>query len=407
MRDRTDRLLARIDGQRAAQRTLELLGHPSPSGDERAVAELYATMLDDLGMTVELDEQYPESPSVVARSPGGQSERVLQLSGHLDTIANPHAQPALNGDVLIGRGAADMKSGLAAILELVQAFGECELLTSVSLLVTAYGQHEEPVGGNPLHAPLIGLLRRGVHGTACLIPEGPHRYLPISGRGLVIFEMEFLGPDQSSHEILGEWPADRNPVMAAVEFAERLKQRSQQWTLHDEYAGDESFFLGRIAGGDLYNRVPVRAVCEGTRRYPHGRSYAEVRDELLGLAHDAAKQIRVACVPHVVKSGQPFRLDEDEPIVRAVLAGHERATGASLRLGSIQYSADASQVMEYARVPAVYHGVDSTTAHSDHECVEVSQIERCARVLVATAAAYIAGTKGMAPGAELSEGANQ
>lgn len=389
MSEWTSRVLAAIDRRRVAETALELVKIPSPSGDERAVAEHYADVLDGVGLKVELDEQYPESPSVVARTPGFDPERVLQLCGHLDTVPSPHAPPTLSGDVLTGRGSADMKSGMAAIVEVLRALRERGLLGEVSMLVTAYGQHEEPVGGNPLHAPLIGLLRRGIHGTACVIPEGPHEYVPIAGRGLVIFEVAFTGPPTSTHEVLGAWPRDCNPVMAAVEFANLLRERSQGWTVVDPYAGGESYFIGRIAGGDLYNRVPVRAVCEGTRRYPPGRTFAQAEAELIAIAETAAASVGVVAHPRIVKSGQPFRLDTDEPIVQALRRGHETATSRTLGVGAIQYSADASQVMEYTGVPAVYHGTDSTTAHGDEEFIALDEIERCARVLAATAATYL------------------
>jgi acetylornithine deacetylase/succinyl-diaminopimelate desuccinylase-like protein len=388
----SDGVLAAIDGPSAAKAALELVRVESPSGHEREVADLYATMLEDIGLSVEIDRGFPQSPSVIARTPGFTSERAFQLCGHLDTVPTTHPAPVLSDSRLSGRGSADMKSGMAAILTLLRAMADRDLLGRSSVIVTAYGQHEEPVDGNPLHAPLISLLRRGIHGTACLIPEGPHEQVPISGRGLVIFSVEFRGPETSSHEVLGSWPADRNPVQAAVAFAEQLRARSREWTLVDEFAGGESYFLGRIDGGDLYNRVPVRVLVDGTRRYPVGRAYDDVHAELHSAAAEAATAVDVTYEMNVSRSGQPFRLRTDEPIVRALREGHLAATGRELPLGAIPYSADASQVMEYAGVPAVYHGVDSTTAHSDHEFVELHDIERCARVMAATVANYLEGS---------------
>jgi acetylornithine deacetylase len=384
-----DGVLAAIDGSAAAKTALELVRVESPSGHEREVAHLYASMLEDVGLSVELDEEFPRSPSVIARTPGFTPEHAFQLCGHLDTVPTPHPDPVLDDSRLSGRGSADMKSGMAAILAVLRAMADRDALGSASVLVTAYGQHEEPVDGNPLHAPLISLLRRGIHGTACLIPEGPHQHVPMSGRGLVIFSVEFRGPKISSHEVLGSWPSDRNPVQAAIAFAEQLRARSRDWTLVDEFAGGESYFLGRVEGGDLYNRVPVRVVVDGTRRYPVGRVYDDVHTELQAAAAEAAASVGVTQEISIARSGQPFRLDRDEPIVRALRDGHLTATGSELPLGAIPYSADASQVMEYGGIPAVYHGVDSTTAHSDDEFVDLHDIERCARVMAATVANYL------------------
>jgi len=379
-----------LDAERIAGNTERLMALPSPSGQEAAVAEDFASLLSDVGMSVELDREFPESPSVIARFDSSADGRVLQLAGHLDTVSAAHAPTRRKGDLLFGRGACDMKGGLAAIAEVARAVVSAGQDLPVRLLVTAYGQHEEPSPGRGLHQPLRSLLKRGIHGDSCIIPEGPHRVVPVSGKGSAIFEARFFRDGEVSHEILGTHPSEQNPLMACHSFVRKLEDASLTWLLDDPFVGGETFFIGQLGGGDLYNRVPLVGHVAGTRRYPKGRLFEDVVSELEALCAAAAAEIGVSGSIDVSRSGQPFQLDVDEPIVRALRAGHRMADGQDLPMGGIRYSADASHFIEVAHVPTVYHGTDQTSAHADEELVSVRDLSRCARVLLGAVLTYSA-----------------
>jgi acetylornithine deacetylase len=318
---------------------------------------------------------------------------VLQLAGHLDTISSAHAPPTLSGDVITGRGACDMKGGLAAMAEAAQVLSECGARLGGSLLVTAHGQHEEAGPGRSLHAPLLGLLERGVMGSACIIAEGPHEHVPIAGRGLVIFKATFSRPGDPVHEILAGTDPPPNPVMACHRLVRHLEDASRGWTESHPLAGTHSFFIGATNGGDYYNRIGSRADVWGTRRYPPGVSYADVRRELEEIAGRAAAEVGCAVDLDIQKSGQPFSLQPDEPVVVALRQGHLLETGRDLPLGAMAFSAESSQFINVGGIPAVYHGTNSATAHADHESVGIGDIERCAKVILRSIVAYV----GLAP----------
>jgi len=92
---------------------------PGGAGEGR-IAQFVADWLRAAGLQVRLDEVRPGRPNVVAVAHGRGSGRTLLLNGHLDTVGvagyeNPH-QPAVDGTRLSGRGAYDMKGGLAACM---------------------------------------------------------------------------------------------------------------------------------------------------------------------------------------------------------------------------------------------------------------------------------------------------
>src|SRR6185295_4600193 len=144
----------------------------------------------------------------------------------------------------------------------------------------------------------------------------------------IIFEVHLERDGEPAHELLAP-PSTPNPVMAANRFVELLGEASRTWTLDDPDVGRETFFVGAIRGGDLYNRIAVEARIDGTRRYPPPRTFEEARTELEAIAARVANEfgLRVGVVAH--RSGQPFRLDPVDPFVAtfrreaAVVIGQE------------------------------------------------------------------------------------
>jgi Peptidase family M20/M25/M40 len=158
-----ERVWAHISAERLLQATYRFVDTPSPTGSEAGFARVYADHLRDVGLEVELDEEFPDSPSVVARLRGRRSRPVLQFDGHTDAIPTPHTAPSLDlaAGIVRGRGAADMKGGLAAIAEALRAIRAAGVELDGSALVTAHGLHEAPLGDQ---RTLRSLILKGVIG---------------------------------------------------------------------------------------------------------------------------------------------------------------------------------------------------------------------------------------------------
>jgi acetylornithine deacetylase/succinyl-diaminopimelate desuccinylase-like protein len=367
---------------------MDLVQIPSPSGEEAEVSGRLSEALAEAGMDVVLDHEFPESPNVIGRLRFAEG-RTLQLDGHTDTVSQPHPPPRIDGGRLYGRGTADMKAGLAAVVEAARVLRESGLPLRGDLLVTAHGQHEDPVPPHELHAPMLALFRKGVLGDAAVIAEGPSHEMVVAGKGLSSFEVVFRRPGAAVHEI--PWRERLpNPILAAHRFIGRFEELAQMWaTRPDPLLGPESVFIGVLEGGDYFNRIPTRCRVAGSRRYTAERTGAEVEAELRALAADAAGPDGLEAEVSVTHSGQGFWLDPAQEIVRATRWAYQEVTGREQPLVGMSLIANASQFNTIARVPTVYHGVDQTTAHSDLEHVAIEDIVRTARVLAATAVAYL------------------
>jgi len=386
-------LLAAVDAERIKKLTLDLVAIPSPTGQSRQAAEAYARYLRGIGLDVEVFSDFAESPSVVARLKGASGGKTLQLAGHIDTIPIAHGTPYYADGLIYGRGAADMKGGLAAMAEAAHVLHEGGVRLGGDVLLTAFGLHEAPAGhGEGLSA----LVKRGIVGDAAIVCEGAARDLPIAGKGMGIFEFTVTRPGESVHELQAS-PETAHPIVFAARLVARLQEKAAELArapLPD--VGPESIFLGIIQSGDFYNRVPISARLVGTRRHGPDKSFADTRQELEAIARaveaeDPTGQIvvRVSLMP----VRESFRLHADEPIVKLVQSAYEELTGLPLPLVGISMVADAPILIREGHIPAVYHGPWSDRAHSDVEYIALDELVRAARLYILCALRFCGQTE--------------
>ena len=222
---------------------------PQPTRRERNAALLYADLLKECGtaVDVELDESIHDSPSVIGRMKGRKPGPTIQLAGHIDHIDVPHEKPARAGETISGRGSADMKAGLACILEIVRLLAAETRGFPGQVLVTVYGLHEAPLGKSE---GLMGLIGRKVTGDAALVMECPtvagQAKAIVCGKGQSIWTLTIEREGDASHELRRAPEADGLiDAAAAVVQALRAEDRELSAVSHD-LLGPESLFIGQV-----------------------------------------------------------------------------------------------------------------------------------------------------------------
>ena len=119
-------LLARLDADRGRSieflRNLLRIPSPNPPGDTRAAAAFLQSALREAGLECEMFSPHPEMPNIVSRFTGGHPGRHLVLNGHIDVFPvaeDEWSKDPWGGEIadgrIYGRGACDMKCGLASI----------------------------------------------------------------------------------------------------------------------------------------------------------------------------------------------------------------------------------------------------------------------------------------------------
>ncbi len=380
-------LLARLDAARLGQLALDLLRVPSPTGDSRQVTLLYAALLRELGLPVQMDETYPASPAVYAYLEGSRPGPTLELAGHLDVIPVPHDPPEIREGVLYGRGAADMKGAMAAVLEVARLLAPLRARFCGRLLICGYGLHEAPLGRGQVLACLI---QRGIYGDAVINVEGPSDVVPVIGKGMSTFEITIRRAGEPVHEVAA--PRDLpHPLLIGLEVANTLRawneELSQETAL--PYVGPETVFIGQFESGDFYNRVPTTCRIVGTRRYAPEKRFPQVEAEFQARLEPLRRRSATTIHLDLVKAKDGFRVREDEPIVRLLQQAHQEVTGQPLPPGGFTAVADVSDFVNEAGVPAVYYGCGFQRAHATPEYVALAEVERLARVVLLASARYL------------------
>jgi acetylornithine deacetylase/succinyl-diaminopimelate desuccinylase-like protein len=369
---------------------LELVSIRSFTGETREVTERFIAECQDLGLEIERFEDYPSTPAVVARWRGTGNGPCLEFNGHLDTVPLDHAPPRISDGMLSGRGATDMKGGVACMFEAVHALQSAGVRLRGDLLVSTHGLHELPAGHGE---DLIARVRRGVHGDAALIPEitevGSSR-LAVIGLGAGMFDITISRPGPVWHETSTP-PGTPHPLLAAALLVRRLEERNRQLAEHPlPHVGPESIFVGELHSGDFYNRLPTQARVVGMRRWGPQNTFEAVDADLRALCKGVEEETGTTLQVDFRKTRDGFLCAEDAPLVLAVQRAYTQVTGRELPPAGMRTVGDASVFYSEGCVPALYHGPHGTGHHGDHEEVPLAELQRASQVL-ALAALYFCG----------------
>jgi acetylornithine deacetylase len=365
---------------------------PGGSG-EAGVADLIAPFLRSWGFRVERHEPRPGRVSLVARL--GDSAPVLALCGHLDTVGVggmtiPPFAPGDAGDGRVrGRGSADMKSGVAAVLAAAAATARAggPRQGSLALVLTADEEHAS--------LGLEALLAGGLRADGVVVTEPTELALSPANRGFVWIEVVARG--RAAHGSRPEVGRDAvRQVGRLLAALDTLDEGGGALRLGDGAArhpllGTESLHAGTIAGGEAPSVYPAHCRLVLEARVLPGRRPEEVVEAVADLARGV--EARYPGVPLEVTGGlsRPGAdLPGDAPLVEA-LRRALAATGVPERTEGMTAWVESAWFVE-AGIPALCFGPGSIArAHTADEWVAVQEIEAAARVLT-----HLAG-EGLAP----------
>src|SRR5919201_2025298 len=176
---------------------------------EHEIATLIEAWARDAGLETERLEETPGRPSVLVRARGAGGGRTLLLCGHIDTVSvegmtDPHT-PRIDGDRLYGRGAYDMKAGVAAALLACREAARLGLAGDVVVAAVADEEHAS-----------IGVQEalRHVHADAAVVTEPTELELAVAHKGFIWSEIEVTG--RSAHGSRPHLGVDAIVKMGAV-----------------------------------------------------------------------------------------------------------------------------------------------------------------------------------------------
>jgi len=384
-------ILSSIRMDRLAEDIWTLVNVPSPTGREQKAAQVYANLLRAAGAEVEPESGDPQHPCVFARLKGNRAGRPILLAGHLDHIDVAHAVPSRTASVVAGRGSADMKSGLAAIVEILRLLNAASRDFPGEVLVAAYGMHEAPVGDS---STLTQLIRRGIAADAAIVMESDYSCRDkavVAGAGQAIWNVTLRRAEAACHE-LNRSPEADNLLECALRVASSL--RAHDRSLRESTAGrgllrPESLFIGQMHYGDFYNRAPETCTMQGTRRWHPGRSFDSVQKEIGDLLSALPAFPGVTVQSALRLTGDAYEVNPDESIVQAVRLAWQTVTGTSMPLAGTSVVTDANRLVGLGNIPTVLIGFDNEFAHADRESVRLERLLTPCRVALLTVLSYL------------------
>lgn len=368
---------------------------PVAGQTEYAAAMLVAARMREFGWTPLIEEVAPGRPNVVAFVNGGGGHGpTLAFEGHTDVVTegaradwtgDPYAGDIKDGK-LFGRGAADMKAGLAAALyaaRAVQLTGPFPGRIAVCALAD-----EEGMMLGAKHLARSGLLA-GAAGVIVCEPEGGE--ICTMAKGAIRIRIELHG--SMAH---GAMPhMGRNPVAAAGRVLARLSQ------LQDEVRAECAIAEGIEAmsitptvasAGSLpqINVMPSTCVLgvdvRTTPVLDHGRLLARISE----VSAEAAASAGVAVVMEVLDDRPAVDISESHPLVAALAAAHASVHGSAAPLGIVPGTTDGTILTRDAGLPTVVYGPGGKwIAHQADEFVDIAEIEQYTLVYAQAARAFL------------------
>jgi acetylornithine deacetylase len=343
---------------------------------ETEIARFIAGWARGAGLEADVVEGTAGRPSVIVRAPGTGGGRTLLLCGHTDTVnvegmGDPHT-PRVDGDRLYGRGAYDMKAGLAA------AHIACREAAAGGLagdVVVAAVADEE-------HASLgVQEVLRSVRADAAIVTEPTELAVVVAHKGFVWGEIEVKGrAAHGSRPHLGvDAIVKAGPILTAlgrldVELGERTHPLLGRGSVH----------ASLIGGGIEMSSYPARCAIGIERRTLPGVSVADVEAELeLLLERCRLADPELAVERRTLLAREPFEVEQNAEIVSEVSAA-AALNGVSPAIEGASYWADSGFIAA-AGIPTVLFGPSGAGAHETEEWVSISDTETVARTLVATA----------------------
>jgi succinyl-diaminopimelate desuccinylase len=282
--------------------------------------------------------------------------------GHLDVVPGRPEQfePRVEGDRLIGRGAYDMKGGLAAMM---CALTDVERQERVHVrFVCVPDEESEELDLRSTDA----FVASGKGGDFAITGEPTDMHIGVEAKGVLAMWIAVHG--RAAHSST-PWLGD-NAILKAVDVfrtIEALPFMRESSQMFDR----PSINLGRIAGGDALNKVPDHCAMSVDVRYLPGQDPAEILTAVRAIPEIEVQRTFIH---------PPVTVSPSDPYVRALRDAVSRASREEVLSVGRDGASDAASFIE-AGIPAVEFGPSGAGHHGPEEWVSVAALARYRRAL--------------------------
>jgi len=355
---------------------------------------LFEKRLRQLGLACERipgngNEQKNEEVAPSLYASFGQGDRALYFHGHYDVVpaqAASQFQPIRKEHFLTGRGTADMKGGIVAMLYAILALREAgaRLNGQIKLLVVP----DEETGGARGSARLAEKRLLGNSGVGMMTAEPTSGVLWNGNRGAISLRVEVFG--KSAHVALqhkGENAFERMLRVVAL-FQELKREVEQRLTAFPVGNGDpqNSILLigGQSGGGANFNVVPEKCWFTLDRRINPEEDLATEKARIISIL-EKCREEGIPLHWEIFQEADSSACPADEPTGEALARAIQQVTGKTTQF-CICPGLLETRFYGAAGVPAYAYGPGLlTVAHGPEEFVDLRRMSECAAVYARTA----------------------
>lgn len=349
---------------------------------EQEMARFVHGFLEDHGIEAEMVEVEPARPNVVGRLPGGDDGPSLLLCCHMDTVSaegmeNPFDARVEDGR-LYGRGAHDIKGGLAAMLAAASKLAEGSP-GGGEIIVAAVVDEEYLSSGTEA-------LVETVQADAAIVFEPSDLKVLVAHKGFAWFRIETQG--KAAHGSRPEEGIDAIAHMGRVLGGLEVLDRKLRAISPHPRLGTPSVHASLIEGGRELSSYPDRCRLDVERRTLPGESEADAETELDALFERLQQKdphFKAKC--ELTFARPPYEISTSHALPQAVARAIERAIQRDVEFGGLTAWTD-SAILAEAAIPSVVFGPGGAGLHGLVEYTEIQDIYDCRDVLVELAQEY-------------------
>lgn len=346
----------------------------NPPGNEEPLALLVATRLHNYEIPCEVIKFGDRRASFIGVLKGSGLRPALLYNGHLDTVPPGEVAwerdpfvPVIEGDRLYGRGAADMKSGLAAMVVAAGILARSGVKLRGDLIIC--GTAGEEVDG----AGAQDLIARGYLRNVGQIVIGEPSDLKLFTAHKGAFWVEITTFGKTAH---GSMPdLGNNAIRQMNALMNRLA--NLKFPVNDHpLLGGPTMNIGTIQGGVKTNVVPDRCTITVDFRSVPGMDHGMIFDTLKNLLDRLSVEIPgFAAQMRVINDKTHVETPVNSPLVQAAIRTGQSVLETLLRPQGVNYYTDASVFVPALNVPVILFGPgNEKLAHQPNEYVEIPKL---------------------------------
>lgn len=362
----------------------------SVNGNEKEVADYLGKLFKKHGIASEQVE-YAENRDNLVAEIGTAQDKVLAFSGHMDVVApgnldlwdfDPFSATEKDGKIY-GRGATDMKSGLAAmVIAMIELAEEKASLNGKIRLLATVGEEVGELGAEQL-------TEKGYADdvNAMVIGEPSGYRIVYAHQGSINFTVTSTG--KSSHSSMPELGI--NAIDHLNEFYTKANHEFRKEHYTDDVLGNFNYNVTLISGGDQVNSIPEKATLSGNIRtipaFDNEKTVQLLNKIVADLNTKEGFQLALTIDANklVVKS------QKDSDIAQLAQNIAEKKTGQEVPLLGIPGTTDAAEfVKAKTTFPVIVFGPGNNTPHQANEYVEVDNYLEMIDIYKEIATTYLA-----------------